>query len=98
MRAVGWLQSLGGRIRGWLPREPVASGPREAEQLSNPNTTVIRVLLSVGLVLGAWGVLAMIYGRQYFEAIALILYFGFILILVLHNERSAEITMERKEA
>ncbi|MGD0477553.1 MAG: hypothetical protein ABSB29_05235 [Nitrososphaerales archaeon] len=59
--------------------------------MSNTHTLVMRVLVPLILVLGAWATLAFIYARLFVQASLFLLYIGFILILLLHRTRSIKI-------
>jgi len=82
------------RIRGWLPEEPVASGPQEAKLLSDTNTLVMRVFVPMILVCVGWATLAFIYASLFVQAVLYLLCIGFILILLLHRTRSIKITLK----
>jgi hypothetical protein len=88
---------LGKRIRGWLPKEPVASGPQEAKQLSDTNTLVMRVFVPLILVCVGWATLAFIYAGLFVQAVLYLLCIGFILILLLHRTRSIKITLRGRK-
>jgi hypothetical protein len=86
------LRILGRQVRGWLPEEPVASGPQEAKRMSDTNTLVMGVLVPLILVLTAWVTLAFVYGGLFVSAITYLLYIGLVLILLLHRSRSIKTT------
>jgi hypothetical protein len=88
---------LGRWIRGWLPEEPVASGPHEAKVLSSTNTLVIRVLVPLILVCVGWATLAFIYAGLFVQAVLYLLCIGFILVLILHRTRSIKITLRGRK-